>query len=216
MKRSLMSLIGAILILSSPVSAQKVFYGIKTGVNFSKLMGPDVRNNDVRICFAGGGYINFKLWCLTAQPELLYSQKGAKEEGDIMVLDYYGNPTVGGHYVNISKYDYIEVPILFKYSFRKNAIPSIYIGPSIGMLINAKQESTIGGVTTTTNVKDKINESEIGLLWGAEIKTPFKVAIDIRYSMSLSTIYKSVIVLGNTTTPEIKNSTVSVMLSYKI
>lgn len=163
-------------------------FGVKGGVNMAKLTGSDAGDNDYRMGAVGGAFACIDLIALKVQPELLYSQKGAKYE-------------LFGATLN-EKHDYLEVPVLFKFSFGKIIVPSIYAGPALGYLMKA--ELSNGG---SLDIKDELKTTDLGLVFGAEVKTPAKLSVEARYTMGMSTVDKD----GDFT---VKNSAISVMLGY--
>ncbi|MBI4726420.1 PorT family protein [candidate division TA06 bacterium] len=202
-----------VLTMVSQMAGQELSFGVKGGLNFAKLRGHDSRDNSIRTGAVFGGFADIKQLFLTIQPELLYSQKGDKREEDIaVVMDQTG--VIAGHYVEVDKFDYLEMPVLVKYSFGNKIVSGIYAGPPVGMLLRAKHESTVAGITITTDMKNEIKSSEIGLFWGAGIKMPSRISIEFRYSMSLTKILKEVTILNVTMTSDIKNSILSLMLGY--
>jgi hypothetical protein len=68
--------------------------GVEAGFNLANLNGPDV--NDVfgsRLGFVGGAFLGLPLASsLALQPEILYSQKGGKYNGNPYQLDYWEVP----------------------------------------------------------------------------------------------------------------------------
>lgn len=182
-------------------------FGIKGGLNMAKYNGSDAGSNDYKLGAAGGAFVCLDLIALKIQPELLFSQKGAKEEGTIdlfgTLVSYSGSTTV----------NYVEIPVLAKFSFGKIIVPSIYAGPSFGMLMSANAEMEFGGVSSgSVDVKDAYNSTDVGLVFGVEVKTPAKLSIEARYNMGLTSVAKD---LGGTSF-DVKNSTASLMLGYYI
>ncbi len=169
-------------------------FGIKGGVNLSNIYGTDadLLNPDMKLGGIGGAFVTLDLVALKIQPELLYSQKGYK-------WSYYG-ASVTEHA------DYLEIPLLLKFSFGKIIVPSIYLGPSIGVLVSAKETYQ----SQSYDAKDLYNSNDFGLVFGAEVKTPAKVSVEARYNLGLSKVYKAMYNYE----PEIKNSAISVMLGY--
>jgi hypothetical protein len=163
-------------------------FGIKGGVNMAKFTGSDAGDNDYKIGAVGGAFACLDLIAFKVQPEILYSQKGAKYT--ILGATLY------------EKHDYVEIPVLLKFSFGKLIVPSIYAGPAAGLLMSAKL--TNGG---SLDIKDEIKGTDLGLVFGAEVKTPAKLSVDARYTMGMGTFDKE----GDYT---VKNSAISVMLGY--
>lgn len=163
-------------------------FGVKGGVNMAKFTGSDAGDNDFKMGAVGGAFACVDLIAMKIQPEILYSQKGAKYT--ILGATLY------------EKHDYVEIPVLLKFSFGKIIVPSIYAGPAAGLLMSAKL--TNGG---SVDIKDEIKSTDLGLVFGAEVKTPAKLSVEARYTMGLGTFDKE----GDFS---VKNSAISVMLGY--
>ncbi len=182
-------------------------FGIKGGLNMAKYTGSDAGSNDYKMGAVGGAFICLDLIALKIQPEVLFSQKGAKEEGTIDIL---GTPV---SYSGSTTANYVEIPVLAKFSFGKIIVPSVFVGPSLGMLMSANAEVEIGGVSSgSVDVKDAYNSTDLGLVFGVEVKTPAKLSIEARYNMGVSSVAKD---FGGTSF-DVKNSTASLMLGYYI
>lgn len=201
----LMLLVG----VGSFVSAQGLSFGIKGGASTAKLAGTDIGSTSNKTGLTAGVFLTLNLVMLKLQPEILYSQKGAVYENS--------------YYSATAKFDYLEIPVLTKYSFGAIIVPSIYIGPYFGIPLSAKIEKTqtidafplyppLKDTTYTDNVKKDMINPDLGLVLGAEIKTPFKLSFEVRYTRSLLKIFKEEAGIQ----PDIKNSIVSVMVGYTL
>jgi hypothetical protein len=187
------------LLVPAVVLAQGISFGLKGGMNMSNLSGSDISNSSSRIGLVAGGFATLNLMFVKVQPEILYSQKGAK----------YETPSAS----ITASYDYLEIPILLKRSFGAIVVPSIFLGPSVGLSMNAENEY-IDALTGNTTIEDvKINMGpDIGLVVGAEIKTPVKLSVEARYTMGLSKIFKE----ESVTPSDAKNTAISVMIGYSL
>ena len=97
-----------IILLATAVSlssAQRITGGFKGGTNLANFHGDDVEDTKLKMGFCGGGFVTFSLSkVVIIQPELLYSQKGAKWE--IEFMDETWKVT--------DKFNYLEIPIFIK------------------------------------------------------------------------------------------------------
>lgn len=120
-------------------------FGIKAGLNVSSISDDGYEDSKSKAGFYGGVFMNASLSeQFSIQPEVLYSQYGAK------VTQSYTTDIAG----TVRKYessqsrnlDYITVPVMFQF----NATPNFYLeaGPEFGFLVGAKDK---GDLTTTTN-----------------------------------------------------------------
>ena len=189
--------------------------GVKGGLAMANLTGKDAtppRGGEKKILLganAGGVFnINFAPM-FGAELDLFYSMKGA-------------HGVVGAVADNL-KYDYLDIPLLAKFTVpMEGAIkPVVYAGPSFSILLSAKEEiSGTGTMDGTTDVKDGMNSLDIGLVAGvgAEIGAgPGKVLVDARYSMGFTTTEKLTDAdkaVGKTEAPVVKNSVFSFMAGY--
>lgn len=180
-------------------------FGIKGGVNMATYEGTDANitgiTKSAKMGMGAGAFVCLDLIALKIQPEVLFSQKGAKYEAS------------GVSYTQ--SLSYVEFPVLLKLSFGKIIVPSVYAGPALGMLMSAKQTGEVAGISISGDIKDDLQSSDLGLVFGAEVKLPVKLSVEARYNMGLKTIAKEYTnALGQTVKPDVKNSTVSVMLGY--
>lgn len=160
--------------------------GIKGGLNFCKFTGTDAGPNTTRTGLAGGAFATFDLSGFSLQPEILYSEKGAKYQGNISFVE---------------KHDYLEFSLLMKFPVGEEIVPSLYIGPALGFLLKAEAAGM--------NLKDFVTSTDLGLASGIDVRTPFGVVADVRYNLGLNTFDKS----GTYT---VKHSTFSLMVGYAV
>lgn len=199
MKRTIILML-AVIIAAAPAWALLPSFGVKGGVNMATWTGGDAGSPDMKLGAVGGAFATVDLIAFKLQPELLFSQKGAKESLTSGTLSYTVSTTQ----------NYLEVPVLLKYSFGAIVVPSIYVGPSFGMLMSATAKAEGGTASGSTDIKGFLNDTDLGLVFGAEVKTPMKLSIEARYNLGLSKMPKEVLGVQ----PDVKNSTISVMLGY--
>lgn len=111
--------------------AQSKTYGILGGVAFSTLTGNNVSNAASRTGFMGGLFLDVNINSSVAvEPEVLYSMKGS---------DFTGTDTTVA-------LNYIEVPILVKYSLHPASGMYLLAGPTV----NFDTGSDVPSIPTTT------------------------------------------------------------------
>lgn len=151
------------------VKAQNVQLIPKAGLNFSKQAISNVDGEQSKTGFTAGLGVNFKVKssALSIQPELNYVSAGTKIKND----------------KNKYTLNYLELPVLVKYSFGP-----VYInaGPSIGMALGNRDkiESLYGA---------KVERFNFGLQMGGGVAIPFgkgSFLIDGRYSLGLTDVNK--------------------------
>jgi hypothetical protein len=147
------------------VQKHNVQLGLKAGVNIANYN--DAANSiDSRVGFHGGLLaqilVNPKFGI---QPELVYSQQGAKFR------------------TGTDKLDYLNIPILFQYltpgGFR------LETGPQIGVLANAKFKYENG---VEVDIKNTVKSSDIAWAFGLGFISSSGLGIDARYNLGLTDI----------------------------
>ena len=201
MKKLLVLLL--LLGLGSMALAQGLSFGVKGGLNLSSVTGADATGAEAYSGMVAGGYLTLSLLpSLAVQPEILFSQKGWNASGDFL-----GVPIVGKYRVN-----YLEIPVLAKFSFGVLVKPYVLVGPYFATRMSSTWEETAAGITLSGSMDDYIKSSDMGFVLGAGVSTPIKLSFEARYSGGFSTISEEL--LG--VTPDWKNSNISVMVGYAI
>ena len=178
-------------------------FGAKAGMNYGNISGPEVEKEWInRMALVAGVFVSFNLNSFFAiQPEVLYSRKGPKWDGQ-----FEGKP-----FKATAEFDYIDVaflakgliPISANSTFRLN----LFSGPYVGIKQKAKLKYEWGG-ESGENELEHIKDKDFGLVFGGGFDFEIgmgRLLVDLRYGMSLSSISKE---------EEIKNKVFSVMLGY--
>ena len=199
-----------------PLSAQKkngfgLTGGIKIGINFADLTGPaidELNQTKQKSGLAIGGFLTIKLSDMFAlQPELLYSQKGAKRS------DNWGQVTWTNYYDLV----YVDVPLLFKIFIptKSQFRPNLFIGPFLSFALSGKWEIDNGGTSEVYDFHDMKN-MDFGIVIGSGIDIPLgsqvKLCMDIRFCPSLTQISKLADVDSYTTILKSYNSVFSFLM----
>ncbi len=166
--------LGAAIAMGSLTFAQQ--FGVKAGMNVSSLSKQQgLDDSKSKIGLNAGVFMNAPIAeNFSIQPEVLYSQYGAKVN--------WTNP-IGGDKMSASQnLDYITVPVMFQY----NAIPSFYLeaGPEFGFLVSATNKiknETTGASSTGSNYKDDLNTFNFGVGLGAGYYFTKNVGLNARY-----------------------------------
>lgn len=168
--------------------AQKLEIIPKAGINISKQTIEGISNEKVKVGFQGGVGFNVStgLGAFSVQPELNFLNKGTKVK-------------VAGGNADL-KLNYLEVPLLAKYSFGP-----VYVnaGPSLGLLLD--KESKV-----RNQYGEKLKKLDFGVQMGAGLAIPAgpgKVIVDGRYNLGLSNLGK---------VNDIKNRGIMASLGYAI
>lgn len=181
------------------VSITLAQFGIRGGINIGTFSGNDKTKIALmflnptsslaydseplsRTGFTGGIFSNFKLiGSLSVQQEILYTQKGAVYE--------LSQTKIRG----IFKLDYIDIPVLLKYTFSPLPIikPFIEAGMSYSILVSAniKHENPIFPLPEEQDIKDFISKSDFSILIGIGTELAM-IDINARYITGLTQIFK--------------------------
>lgn len=184
----------ALLLGTAPLDAQ-VTLGLKAGVNVADLSSEDPTetfNTDTRSAIAFGGFAEFEMGDVFAfQPELLYSQKGAKVSEDGVDLTF--------------KVNYVELPVLLKARVSPPASgvrPSFFVGPVFAFESKCEVEGTVDAMSATLDcdafseasegeVDIQTKSMDLGVTLGAGIEIPaggVVVVGDVRYTLGLTDV----------------------------
>lgn len=166
-------------------SAQGAGIGIKGGLNFPGMdaLGEDPTQVtasavDKSSGFHLGFFARVRLAKIGIQPEVLYSftsiEFGARDL--LTATDYNVEQKLG----------YLTVPIILKW-YTVAGI-NLQAGPQFGFILDGDQTSDITGAKTTTQIKDGLNGTDIGLNLGAGIDLPFGLDIHGRYILGITDV----------------------------
>lgn len=149
-------------------------YGAKVGVNYADVSfdGEGAVPTSGRVGLLAGGFVTIPLrgW-LTAQPEVIYTVKGAS----LNVADIETDFIV----------DYLEVPLLARISIRRNLYAAV--GPSMAFRLRARSRTSFGGSTEELDLKDDVEDFDLGVV-GAFGMQMGRWVFDGRYTHGLSDI----------------------------
>jgi len=256
---SSVSLIFCLLSLHSNIYAQETDYivpsstsiniGIKGGLSVPQLSGGNTEQSQgykTRLGPDFGVFGNITLSSnFSLQLEAFYASQGGKKTG-IQSIDPSSVPVplppgtnLYADFSNEAVLNYVEIPLIAKYSFNLTSIFSAYVdaGPYIGFLLNAKTITTgtssiyvdkngtsltIGGnplslqdFGQTTTITSDIKTLNTGITGGVGISRPIlngDIILDIRGSYGFTNIQKNSINGKNNT----GSLVVTLGYSYKI
>ncbi|UQB70330.1 porin family protein [Epilithonimonas zeae] len=204
-------------------------FGLKAGLNVSSISDDGYEDSKSKAGFYGGVFMNAPLSeQFSIQPEVLYSQMGAKVTGT-------NSYTIGGVTTTDKNsaslnLDYVTVPVMFQF----HATPNFYLeaGPEFGFLVGAKAKGdttttvTSGGSSSTStesyssrDIKDFYSGFNMGAGLGLGFNFTQNFGINARYVAGFTDINKkNNDEDGNTTLEQSgknRNNTFQVGLSYK-
>lgn len=184
MKKFSLLVMGVMLMVFAQAQAPAKF-GLKGGLNVSTFNQSNLEY-DSRLGLHIGGLAHIHLapeWAL--QPEVVYSQEGAK----------FGDVT--------TKLDYINIPLIVQYMFSNGF--RIEAGPQLGLMINAKYEDDDGNEDEVAQ-KD-FKSTNVALGFGLNYLSNSGLGVGGRYNLGLSDI-------SETTNNKRKNNTFQISLFY--
>ncbi len=174
-------------------NAEETAFGIKAGVSFASIVGDDTDDLKSLTGFMGGGFVAFPLSpTISIQPEVFYAQKGAKYDD-------------GGTDGSI-KLDYIDIPVLFKYTMAgESARPYFLFGPAVGFRVSSK----LSEGDESVDIDEFISSTNFGLVFGLGVNFQ-KFLLEVRYDVGLSNIWD----FENIDSITNKNSVFGIMVGY--
>jgi len=207
----------SVALFASQAQAQGVTIGLKGGLNFAnvtlKSTETDMPEFKTQAGLVQGIFVNFKLGPVAIQPELLYSRMGTKW------VEYEGEEgTATGHI----RADYIELPILVKYSFLSGAVkPFVMAGPSISYMLKCTwgysydyADESYSDYSYSYDYSDYFKKTDFAGIFavGIDYQLPkFVVSLEARYHLGLTNVASSELTTDSTIT-SIKNKAFSVLI----
>ena len=157
----LVVLVFAVLI-STTSFAQGLDFGIKAGANFSNISDASGLSN--KTGFTGGLFAAVKFGDkLAIQPELLYSQQGAKFSGENIDLTY------------------VNVPVVVKYFLFQGL--NLQAGPQFGFVVDDNVKEVFDNIV-------EAESSDISGVVGVGYDLAFGLRVDGRYNFGLTDTFK--------------------------
>ena len=165
----LKNLFVAMLLLSIQPAFAQIQLGLKAGANFSNFTGGDFKNVEKEALTRpyAGGYVRWRFANnLGLQPELLFSEQGAKLKSGTQEFD--------------AKVSYLNIPIMVQYHFG-----NVYLeaGPQVGFKLDEDVPDSISG--------DFAKSNDVALALGLGFETKLGLGINARYTMGLSSVGNS-------------------------
>lgn len=148
-------------------SAQELDLGLKAGANFSNFSDAKDLDMSSKTGFQVGAFAAVRMGSIAIQPEILYSQQGAKFKSKDVDLNY------------------VNVPVMFKYYVISGL--NIQAGPQFGFVV----DDNIGKVFSGINDGIKSNKFDLSGLVGIGLDLPFGIRLDGRYNFGLSKALKA-------------------------
>ncbi len=189
-----------ILVLCSlSISAQnnaqtksKIRIGVLGGINSADIKSNSNQDKGTYIAPVFGFTTEFPvIHNLSVKVEPMYLKKGAKlMEGE----DPMEEPEAH------LKSSYLEVPVLFKYSFLEEISPYVLAGITMGYQLDTKLDVKFPGLETTVEMKDVTENFEFGFCFGGGLEVPINhinLFFDCRYDIGLTNMQKTGTVIAD-------------------
>lgn len=200
MKKSMLLLITAIIVMSSSLTAaddtrESLKIGAKIGGNYSNVYDTEGEefDADAKFGLVLGGFVSIPLGKLISiQPELLYSQRGFKATGKVLGFGYDFTRTT----------HYLDIPILVV--FKPSEFISILAGPQYSYLM--KQSDDFDNPISNFDIEkefesDNIRENTFCFVGGVDVNVE-NFVIGARVGWDLFNNNGD----GTSTTPRYKNT----------
>lgn len=184
--RTLVATACLVALLPSGAAAQNIGGGVKGGLslgdfrNLAEQLDEPGADAALKVGYAVGGYLAIRFdKGFSIQPEVLYTQKGVKFD--------FGQDTVDA---DVSfKADYLDVPILARYTFGKGLRGYVLAGPSLDFKLNAKVHTNILGESDDQDISEDVEDFEFAIVFGGGIEIG-PLLLEARWSEGLTDIVK--------------------------
>jgi len=187
-----------IVVLPRSAAAQQIGGGVKAGVtlgdipNLDQVLAITEVGTSQRIGFAVGGFLMVR-WTngFAIQPEVLYTQKGVK----IDVSGDLGQARV--------KTDFLDVPILARYTIGKGVRGYLFAGPSLDFKLSAKIKADVLGASQEEDISSDVKSFEFAVVVGGGVELG-PILLEARWSEGLTDLAKET---SGETGPAVKTRT---------
>lgn len=210
------------LCLSTGYAQQRFSAGPRVGLNLSNYWG-NADGMKFKPGLAAGAFLMYSsLNHFGISADVLYSQRGTKYSGT--VLPPFGNPVTATF---TQRVNYLEIPVVARYflTLSGNFRPNIFIGPSLGIKLNARRvngesdafSSRFTAETINAENNNDFNNLDLGatggfqLNWGVGNRQRF--LIDARYNLGLSDVQTNLPNIWGRRS-SLQNSTFTLALGY--
>lgn len=181
-------------------SRNKLQIGVKLGLNYSNVYDSQGDNfvADPKFGFVGGGFLSIPFGTLLGfQPEVLFSQKGFKAEGDILGIGYKYTRTTY----------FIDVPLFLQ--IKPSEIVTLVVGPQFSFLM--KQTDKFADATVVQNFNNNnLRRNIMGFVVGADI-CPSNLIIGARAGWDIQDNKGD----GTSTVPRYKNVWYQITMGFR-
>ena len=179
------------VLASTALFAQDPKFGLKGGINLSKLTN-DPLDPDFRLGFHAGLLAHIHITpAFSLQPEAVYSSQGAKYPD-----------LVNGEDLNL-KLNYINIPLLLQYNFNNGF--RLQGGPQVGFLTGVADK--VGDVELNSVSSDNYKTIDFSVPVGVSYLSDSGLGVDARYNIGVTNVVEG-------STRNIRNSVFQFGLFY--
>jgi hypothetical protein len=186
-------------------AANGFHFGVRAGLNLANIIKTDDNNfsTELKPGFNAGAFVEVPIVNgFSVQPELQFAQKGYKTTGSSIIN--------GSYEYNVTT-NYVEVPLLAKFSPSKSF--AIVLGPQYSFLTSTKTKFTSGNANyqnlveaDNNNLKKNILGGVVGIEAGAS-----NLVFAARYNLDFQQNNGD----GSSTTPKYKNQVVALSIGLR-
>ncbi len=163
-------------LLSLTINAQDVLLGVKGGLNLSQITS---QKRDTRFAYHYGIMAEFRVENerFTFQPEILYSAQG------------YTSRSRAIHQTYTEKYDYIAIPVMFKYYLSDEL--NLQVGPQFSFNVKSERGYENNNGSSSQEIdKRALKTFDFGIGAGVGYKFTNNLNLSIRYNLGATDIYR--------------------------
>lgn len=188
----------AISVHAQKLTAKKLAWGFKTGINYSNLRVEDGTAYDWKTGLVVGAFFKIRgSHTFSLQPEFLYSSMGGK--------------TGTGNSETKLRLNYFSIPVLAKYKVAEKL--AVVAGPQIDILIGAKTKNKSN---MFTGVSDNYREYSFNATGGVEFWPSHCFGLSVRYIYGLTNINPASSTTTGTNAQNSKNQGVQLTAAIKL
>lgn len=165
--------------------------GLKGGFNGSTFSGADSKGSEYKAGFAAGGFVNFGVSDnFSVQPEFMYSQKGASQDG----VAYPSGTTFKTDGTAKTTLGYLDVPIMLRYNIGEDGKGFfVEVGPQGSFVLHQRTFVEDGGgkqVGSSNTSTDGLNKVVLGYVGGVGYQITSGLQLGLRYTGDFTQIAK--------------------------
>ncbi|WP_183906648.1 porin family protein [Rufibacter immobilis] len=183
------------LLLSSLCGAQtpdrsRWFIGLQAGPSRTFLRGNETARElpaDVR--FAGGGFLRYRLSKVFLRAELLYENKGNKEEGSYVEYNLDQQATGQKHYTIRQCFHYLTVPVLLEVPAPVKGL-HVAAGPYAGFLLGQELAAEGEQLEFTSYYRRLDAGLTAGMAYYRPLSPALGLKLELRHNLGLLNITK--------------------------